>query len=160
MPLCRSIWCLSHSLTCRTSPTPTQKYLLGRHFSTLCSGVLVLCRPVLSGGLWHCDALFSLLNLHRLSPVQKVPGQLLNWRKAKSYQVHVFLFTVLCSSYYLFQTTISTYFAVYITYCRSPTVSPPPESLPYPLLHCEVRVPLRLTTCTRFTSPVTELSST
>ena len=47
----------------------------------------------------------------------------------------------------------------FFAYLRSPTVSPPPESLPYPLLHCEFRVPLRSTICTWFTFPLTELSS-
>ena len=45
------------------------------------------------------------------------------------------------------------------TYFRVLTVSPPPESLPYPKDHSEFVVPIRSIFFTRITSPPTELSS-
>ena len=48
---------------------------------------------------------------------------------------------------------------VCFTYLRSSTVSPPPKSLPYPTLHCKSWMLLLSTTCTLFTSPLTELSA-
>ena len=44
-----------------------------------------------------------------------------------------------------------------VTHFNSATVSPPPESLPHPTFHSELRKPFRSIASTWFTSPLTEL---
>ena len=51
-------------------------------------------------------------------------------------------------------------FCCKVTHLSSATVSPPPESLPHPTRHSELRQPSRSIAFTWFMSPVTELSST